>query len=115
MRTYRPHGFAITPGDHEQAAEVGGGRPRVSGGVSRSPATSKGLDMGAVLVYVLRRCGQLARRRKRQAVLASPVATGIIRKVLEYQAACSSPAQTLRCMISQSASSRPNSLLASDV
>ncbi|MDR7422867.1 MAG: hypothetical protein QN174_03495 [Armatimonadota bacterium] len=49
-------------------------------------ATSHGAVMGAILVDVLRRSGQFAEASSEcQAALASPGATGVIRKVLEFQ------------------------------
>jgi hypothetical protein len=51
--------------------------------------------MGAVLVDVLRRCGQFDEASAEcQAALASPGATGVIRKVLEYQQRLISGADT---------------------
>jgi hypothetical protein len=46
----------------------------------------EGASMGAVLVDVLRRCGQFAEASAEcQASMASPGATGVIRQALEYQ------------------------------
>lgn len=50
------------------------------------PGDEDGAGMGAVFVDVLRRSGQFADAAAEcQAVLARPRATGVIRKVLEYQ------------------------------
>jgi hypothetical protein len=50
------------------------------------PEEERGAAMGAVLVDVLRRCGQFAEASAEcQTVLASPAAVGTIRKVLEFQ------------------------------
>ncbi len=46
----------------------------------------EGASMGAVLVDVLRRCGEFGEASAEcQATMASPGATGVIRQVLEYQ------------------------------